>query len=430
MPLPVSRSLVGIAAAIMIAISGIGAAQDQAPIPVSRGTGGVDHRTNDSPYLDLIASYRDASGETPAANEVRAKAVAALTALPEGHSVDHALHEFERLALRVGGDENPGRLSGGRRTMLENAWEEILPAAAVMHLEAGYFLRESNDVDRAIGHLSIARAIVDWQPWALVMRLRPDIGARHAALRRDIYIGIVWTLQTFRMLEPLEQHLNRTREHFPDDAMVRLAFGSLEELRATSLELSLTRQPEQVTRLPRVSWLRGAQKVRWEKAEEYFRSALKADPSLTEAHLRLGRVLRLRGKLKEAHQELEAAVAGARRESGLVPMPAFGPSMVVPYLGDMFLAEVIEEEGGAADALTKYQDVVRRWPSCQSGLLALSRAYEARGDHKAALEALRPLYREQSKRVCVDPWWAYNLGQGWRFGPYIRDLRQRLKGAS
>ena len=70
MPLLMSRSLVGIAAAIVIAIGGIGATQGQAPIPVPRGTGGtggVDHRTNDSPYLDLIASYRDASGETPAA---------------------------------------------------------------------------------------------------------------------------------------------------------------------------------------------------------------------------------------------------------------------------------------------------------------------------------------------------------------------------
>jgi tetratricopeptide (TPR) repeat protein len=103
---------------------------------------------------------------------------------------------------------------------------------------------------------------------------------------------------------------------------------------------------------------------------------------------------------------------------------------VVPYLGEMFLAETIELEGDAAGALKLYQDVARRWPECQSGLLALGRAYEARGDREAALEALKMLHRDQAKRVCVDPWWTYHLGQGWRFGPFIVDLRARVKGRS
>jgi tetratricopeptide (TPR) repeat protein len=416
MPLPMTGRFVGIATAIVIAIGANGEARTQAPTP-------------DCPYLEIIARYRDAAAETDAGMETRDKAMAALAALPDGHTVDHAFNEFKVLALRAAGDDNPGRMSGSALTMLENTWEAVLPAAAVMHLETGYLLRDENQIDRALGHLSIARAIVEWKPWMQVQRMRADIGARHATLRRDIHIGIIWTLQTYRMLDSLDQQLARAREQFPDDAMVLLALGSLEEVRATAVELNMAKQPEGVLRMPRAAWQRAAQKIRWDKAEVHFRAALKADPSLSEAHLRLGRVLRLRGKLKEAHQELETAASGAR-QSAPVPMPAFGPPMVMPYLSQMYLAEVIEEEGDAAGALAKYQDIVRQWPSCQSGLLALGRAYEARGDRQAALNAMQPLFREQSKRACIDPWWAYNLGQGWRIGPFLRDLRQRLKGAS
>jgi tetratricopeptide (TPR) repeat protein len=425
MPLPVSGPLFGITIALAI---GIGAMQSRAPIPVPPGTSGFGDSATGSPYLDLVARYRDSADETVDAADARDKAIAALMALPDGHSVDRALKAFQDLALRRAGDDNPARLSGGRLQMVANAWEQVLPAAAVMHLETAYFLLAANHIDRAVGHLSIARAIVDWRSWALVMRVRPDIGARYATLRRDIYVSIIWILQSFRVHDSLEPHLHRARDEFPDDAMVRLAFGSFEEVRATAVELDVLKQPEGLLRIPRVAWLRAAQKKRWEKAEDYFRDALKADPSLAEAHLRLGRVLRLRGKLKEARQELEAA-ATAARESAPVPMPAFGPAIVVPYLTEMFLAEVIEEEGGVADALTKYQGIARRWPDCQSGLLALSRAYEARGDREAALNALRPLFREQAKRPCIDPWWAYNLGQGWRFGAFLRSLHLGLKGA-
>jgi tetratricopeptide (TPR) repeat protein len=426
MPLPLSGLLVG----IMIAIGAMqGQEPGQAPIPVQPGTSGLGDPTAaaSSPYLDLLARYRDAA--VAGNDDAHMKVIAALTSLPDGHSLDHAFKEYQKLALSVGGDDNPARLSGTRLVMLANAWEAALPAAALMHLETGYFLLQTTDDTRGIAHLSIARAIVEWQPWAHVMRTRPDVGARHASLKRDIYIGIVWTLQTYRMLEALQQHLERTREQFPDDVMVRLALGSLEEVRGTAVEVNEAKPPTRGMVIPEVAWRRLLQKSHWEKAIEHFRAALKTDPSLVEARLRLGRVMRLRGQLKEARQELEAAAVSAR-ESAPVPMPAFGPPMVVPYLSEMFLAEVIEEDGGAAEALTRYQDLVRHWPSCQSGLLALGRAYEARGDRQAALNALQPLFREQSKRACVDPWWTYNLGQGWRFGPFVRDLRMRLKGPS
>jgi tetratricopeptide (TPR) repeat protein len=437
MPLPVSGSLVGIAAAIVISI-GIGgtqsqaAIQSQAPIPVPPGTSGFGDRTPaSSPYLDLLARYRAAVAAGD--DDAHMKALEALATLPDGHSSDHAIREYQHLAQRVAGDANPGRVGATALATLATEWEKTLPVAAVMHLETGFFLFQKPDDARGIGHLLTARAIVEWQPWTHVMRLRPEIGARHASLRRDIYIGITWTLQTYRMFLALQQHLDRVRDQFPDDVMVRLALGSLEEVRATAGEVSDDKPPDgRMMAVLLAEWRRNLQRTHWERAAEHYRAVLKADPALVEARVRLGRVLRLRGQLKEARQELEAAAASAN-ESAPVPMPAFGPPMVMPYLSELFLAEVIEEEGGAgaaAEALTRYQDIVRRWPSCQSGLLALSRAYEARGEREAALNALQPIAREQGKRWCVDPWWSYELGQGWRFGTFVRNLRARVMGAS
>jgi tetratricopeptide (TPR) repeat protein len=420
-------SLPGLLLVIVIAFGATqGQAQPkaaQAPIPVSPGTSSFDDRSaSASPYLDLVERYRAAvaSGD----DDAHMKAIEALKWLPNGHSLDHAIREFDRLALRKGGDTNPGRLSGSRLTMLADAWDEVLPCAAVMHLETAYLLFQENEDDRAMSHLSIARSIVGWQPWVLVTRLRPDIGARHESLRRDIYTGITWTLQTYRRLHALQQHLAKARQEFPDDAMVRLALGSLEELRATAVELAEVRRPTSIMKMPVATWLRLAQKEHWDKAIDHYRAALSGDASLAEARLRLGRVLRLRGQLKDARRELEAAATSARG-SAPSPMPTYGPAIVMPYLSAMFLAEVIEEEGGAREALTRYQEIVRQWPSCQSGLLALGRAYEAHGDRDAALKVLQPLAREQEKRWCVDPWWTYNLGQGWRFGPFIRSVRIR-----
>jgi tetratricopeptide (TPR) repeat protein len=431
MPLPVSGSLVGIATAMVIA-SGVVAAQGQAPIPVPPGTSGFGERTADSsPYLELLARYREAAAT--GAEEAHMKAIEVLAALPDRHSIDDVFREYQHLAQRVAGHANPARLSGSALAAVANEWEKAIPAAAVMHLETAFFLFQKPDDARGIAHLLIAREIVEWEPWTLVMRNQHEIGARHASLRRDIFIGIAWTLQTFRLFTALQQHLERVRDRFPDDVMLRLALGSLEEVRATAGEVSAAKAPDtRMMALRLADWRRSVQKTHWEKATEHYRAVLKADPSLVEARVRLGRVLRLRGQLKEARQELEAAVT-SMRESAPVPMPAFGPPMVMPYLGEMFLAEVIEEEGGAAgatEALTRYQDIVRRWPSCQSGLLALSRAYEARGDREAALSALQPIAREQGKRWCVDPWWSYELGQGWRFGAFIRSLRARAVGAS
>jgi tetratricopeptide (TPR) repeat protein len=399
-----------------------GAARQQSPNQKDPAAPGFSPAS--SPYRELVARYRDAASR-PA--ETYEDIAAALLALPDASSAGYVFRQFQELAVAVAGTADPLALQERPLIRLADAWGDQLPAAAAMHLEAGFHACHQADVDRCAAHLSVARTLVEWGPWVTLMKLRPELGARHASLKRDINVGIVWTLQAFRQLDALGGHLGRIRSQYPGDAMIRLAQGSLEELRATAVEVMATQPPGRMAMTGAASWRRSSQLMRWEKAEEHYRAALKLDPSLVEARVRLGRVLMLRGKAKDARRELEEARA-------LFPdaasVPAFGAEMVVPYLGLMFLGDAIEGDGDAAAALTVYQEVARRFPDCQSGALALSRAYEASGDRPAALAALRTLGRVQAARQCVDPWWTYNLGQGYRFGLLIRQLRTQLRGPS
>jgi tetratricopeptide (TPR) repeat protein len=256
-----------------------------------------------------------------------------------------------------------------------------------------------------------ARDIVDGDWWTTVSQMVPDRVAHYGRVRLNVYLGILFALQQQHQFEALLPHLARAREQFPRNADIHLASGTLDELRATAIMLRRLEVP--IAGGPPAHWRRGK---RWEYldgAAEHFRAALALDDRLAEARVRLGRVLQERGKLPEARRELEAAMAGA-------------PPAILSYLGSLFLGEILEAQHDAAGAIARYRDAVARAPACQSAHLALSRAFEAAGDRQAAQAALQPLWRAESERTCIDPWWLYNLGQSWRLRGLIEDLRGRV----
>ena len=288
-----------------------------------------------------------------------------------------------------------------------------LPAAALLHLETGQYLFQKADEERAVGHLIAARTIVDSDWWEIVPKTENDrIADYYDRMRHDIYRGIIFTLQQHRQFTTLLPHLERARNQFPKDAEVRLALGTLDELRATAIVLRQTEPPTKQN--PSASWRRQKRREYLDKAAQHFRDALKIDETLAEARVRLGRVLQERGKLPDARRELEAAVAAQ-------------PPAVVHYFASLFLGEVIEAQGDTAGAIARYQETVKRWPECQSANLALSRAFEATGNRQAAADALQPLWRAEAERKCHDPWWVYGDGQSWRLRALVEDLRGRVK---
>jgi tetratricopeptide (TPR) repeat protein len=270
------------------------------------------------------------------------------------------------------------------------------------------------DDEAGADHLHLARQIVDSPRFSLVMRITPDLKEQQTRFRRDIYLGVLWTLQADHSNDRLVTHLQRLLDEFPDDADVMLAFGSFEEYQSSGPVVRELRPPTAV--MAAGPWRRNMQERQLKRAERYYRDALKLKPSLHEARLRLGRVLQLRGLLSEAQAELLAS---------LEP----GSPATIRYLASMFLADVLDAQGNGAAALARVRDVVTRFPGCQSSHLALSRIHESRGDRAAALAALEPLWKEQPARDCVDPWWGYHLGQIWRVLALVDSLHARVRDA-
>jgi hypothetical protein len=359
-----------------------------------------------TPYLDLLKHYRDGEYEV---------AVRGMAVLREGRSADRVVGELESLALAVAGDTNPLKVSRARQMMLANVWAIAFPAAAALHLETGFSLMRANEFVAGREHLHVARQIVDHPQFSRVMQVRPELQEAHARFRRDIYLGVLWALQVDKTLDRLVQHLERIHGEYPSDGDVALALGTFEEYQSSSLVIRTARAPTAV--MAAGAWRQGAQTMRLKSAEKYFRDALKFDASLVEARLRLGRVLQQRGVLPDARTEFE----------GVFAQP--GAPAPLRYLASMFLVDVLEAQGHTAASFARARDLVTRYPECQSAHLALSSAYEARGQRAAALSALAPLWKEEGARTCADPWWSYYLGQTWRVPALFESLRERVRGA-
>jgi Tfp pilus assembly protein PilF len=141
-----------------------------------------------------------------------------------------------------------------------------------------------------------------------------------------------------------------------------------------------------------------------------YRQAVNLDPTLAEAHLRLGHVLLLTGKVDEA----DAAFARASAETG---------DRRWRYLAEMLRADGAEARGDRIAARQRYQAALEAWPDAQSPVLALSRLEAADGEWPAAQARLSTLAPRAGGRA-EDPWWAYGFGQAWRIDAGLATLRR------
>lgn len=375
------------------------------------------------PYLPIVEQYLAGEFE---------RAVEGLASHSQAHAPAFAIQELRGANPEISNPFLEQFPAAKQEAFLVLA--RLLPAASALHLETGRHLLLKADEKRGLGHLTTAQAIVDNEWWTTVAKMFPDRVAAFDAMRLDIYRGIVYTLQQQHQFEALLPHLDRARQLYPNDAGFRLALGSVEELRASAVMLRRVELPGKQNRSE--SWHRNQRREYLDKAADRYREALNLDATLVEARVRLGRVLRERGKLPEARRELEAAVkdvaAATAEETAATAPPAAtaatgAPFQPVPYLALLFLGDVIEAQGNKPGAIARYQRMVKQWPDCQSARMALSSAFEASGDRRAAADALEPLWSPEADRKCPDPWWHYNTGQAWRMEPLIEDLRARAR---
>jgi tetratricopeptide (TPR) repeat protein len=143
-------------------------------------------------------------------------------------------------------------------------------------------------------------------------------------------------------------------------------------------------------------------------AERLFRRAIEADASLTEARVRLARLLELRGRHQEALDELSKVLTAS-------------PPRVVEFYAHLFAGRASEDLNRLEDAGTHYERALRLFPKAQSALLAKSHLALRQWDVSIALQAAMTL-DTRSAALAADPWWQYELCSGRDADALLTDL--------
>ena len=148
------------------------------------------------------------------------------------------------------------------------------------------------------------------------------------------------------------------------------------------------------------------------QAEADFRQALKLNEKLTEARLRLGRVLYLVGEREQAEAELGRTFAESRQAA----------DPFVAYVAAMFLGRLHEDVGKIDAAAGDYTEAIQLNGRAESARVALGRLRLLVGQEAAGWDAIRGVFPGEFRPsdVPVDPTELYSRG------PY-RTVDQRIR---
>jgi predicted TIM-barrel fold metal-dependent hydrolase len=307
-----------------------------------------------SPYLDVVARYQ--SGD-------QAKAVADMAAYPTSGLRDRARKDLRDLTCQVlCGTADCRRARAEKPAEFERvieAWSASMPAAAALHVDTAIQAQAEDRRDVAEAHRQLALELVDLMETELAAPAagtspiaRPRIAdgpafsgptqtgpdpqiARRAQASQLVTLLSIWLLQLRGDLPQIQAPLARAQQRFPQDPLVALALGSLHEAHAAPnalVEASVGRQGSLE------KWRQEERAYRLEQALAAYRQAVALDPTLAEAHLRLGHVLLLAGEADEA----AAAFARASAETD---------DRRWRYLAQMLRADAADARGDRAVAI-------------------------------------------------------------------------------
>jgi tetratricopeptide (TPR) repeat protein len=225
------------------------------------------------------------------------------------------------------------------------------------------------------------------------------------------YLAAAARMRRDRLLASSEPLLGRARQLFPKDAAFPFYGGCLHETEASpAIQVAYeTTAPSQNGRT--APWLSGSH---WNQAVRLFTEALALQPAWPEARLRLGRVLGLLGR----HKEAAAALRRALDETD-------DPSLV--YWGSLFLGTEEQSLGRDGEARASFERARALRPGAQAPRLALSQLARRAGDRSQALAELRAVLALPPDEVSrYDPLWDYHLSRGSEANVLFAELRRQL----
>jgi tetratricopeptide (TPR) repeat protein len=250
-------------------------------------------------------------------------------------------------------------------------------------------------------HLQFARALLE--------ELEPE--PRRSDAARLWYRATASYLASRYNLAEAVVHLERGRQLYPGDTEILLASGCLHETFAAPRIQAVARMGVGVGRLLTI----GSETQNLQTAERYFRESTRSDPRNAEARLRLGRVLSLQGRHREAVPHLQQVL----KDAG-------DPART--YLASLFLGREEEARGRTAEARQHFDRAARLFPGAQSAHLALSRLAFHDGDVPRAERAIERLFAlPDDERERYDPWRDYFSGTGRLAASFLARLYDEIR---
>jgi tetratricopeptide (TPR) repeat protein len=248
----------------------------------------------------------------------------------------------------------------------------------------------------------------------LLDAIRPDPAGDDTVLRW--YKATASYLLMTSLLSDAAAQLDRGRQLFPGDADLLFFSGCVHE---AYTEPQLQDAARLAVLPPGRTINLGSPRSHLQDAEDYFRKALEKNARLTEARVRLGRILGVLGRHQEAAEQLRQAAT------------TIGDSQVV-YYAYMFLGDEEQALGRRDAARDCYERAATVYPRAQSPLFALSNLASRAGDMveaRRAADRIRQLPADDNERL--DPWFGYYTAGGRNSGALLNNLKAAIpRGAN
>jgi tetratricopeptide (TPR) repeat protein len=349
-------------------------------------------------WLALVARY--ASGE-------RSDTIAALSfwARKDLDAVQSGLEEWREAARACPVEVAPSQPQRPACRSAERYRALPFRQAILLHTEKALAEQLLLPPDLESPHAPFARALVDRD-------LLPGSGDA-ASFVRDWYLCMVHHAHGEMLLTSATVHARAGLARLPDDPLLALALGTLEETIGSIGNPPLGTAPAAYDTRAYQAWLGRVEghHERLQAAARALELALRSEPGLDEATVRLGRVRWRLGEPATARQALEQVVARSHDEHLL-------------YLAWLFLGRVHEDAGRVAEAEAAYRTAATLDRQSQTARIALSHLLFAGGDEAAAGAALGEALAPAGHRDRPDGFWEYPWGRAREAETCLLGLRQ------
>jgi tetratricopeptide (TPR) repeat protein len=331
-------------------------------------------------YRDALAHYR--KGDL-------ASAMTSLSALPD----DQVRDAVRQLARRPAADGGP--------TLAD------LRTAVMLHTEKWFIRGEAGSDVVGDLHVVSARALVE----AMVRRLREapaKLSGEEGVFVRDWFLIIASYCHGHGEIGFSRAYLTEARKLFPADARLLLVTGSDHEV-LSDLRAGYVQHFDADGRRTESTPVNAEKELGL--AEQFLSEAARMAPDVSEARLRLGRVLYRRGDLSGAARELSAARSLTTHDA-------------VSYLAAVFLGMVERARGEFAKAAALYGEALRIHPGGQTASLGLSEVAYLTGRAGDAAAMVATLL---ARPIEDEPWWGYIMGDWWHFEARLVAIRAMVQ---